>query len=201
MFTIESLKVLIYLTPGLIASVIYSALTVRTVSIKGITILIESLLFSVFIFMAASLIPKISPFNIDQTAGKIIPDVHSFAAVVLISVFLAIAMAVIKNKDIPFRILRRLGITKNTSNPSIWNEVFSKYDTNIIINFADKTRLYGHPLYYSDNQNEQYIFLENPNWVIQNKKTKKEEFFAIGNLQGILITPEYKIESIEFYPK
>ena len=57
--------------------------------------------------------------------------------------------------------------------------------------------MYGWPNDYSDSQKNYFIYLTQPAWIIENSKTKKREYIDL-DIDGILITSEQKIESIEF---
>jgi hypothetical protein len=93
------------------------------------------------------------------------------------------------------KLARALRISKKTARSSVWFDVFSDKKTAIIINFENGRRIYGWPLYYSDNPEKPYIFLSKPAWI---KKGKEKDEFIHLDIEGILITPEQKIESIEF---
>ena len=81
--------------------------------------------------------------------------------------------------------------SRRTARSSVWYDAFCDKRKPIIINFVNGRRIYGWPLYYSDTPESPYIFLFEPAWI-ENEKVIELD------ISGILITPEQKIESIEF---
>jgi hypothetical protein len=90
------------------------------------------------------------------------------------------------------KLARGLRISRKTARSSVWFDVFYDIRTHIIINFENGRRIYGWPMYYSNDPKNPYIFLFKPAWIQGN------EFIHLDGLEGILITPEQKVESIEF---
>ena len=54
----------------------------------------------------------------------------------------------------------------------------------------------GWPMYYSDDPDNPYVFLHRPAWVVEDP-VGGSKLIDLDD-EGILITPEQKIESIEF---
>lgn len=67
----------------------------------------------------------------------------------------------------------------------------------VIIDFENGRRIYGWPKYYSNTPENPYIFLHKPAWIEVDEESKENRFIDL-DVEGILITPEQKIESIEF---
>jgi hypothetical protein len=82
-------------------------------------------------------------------------------------------------------------ITKKTSRLSIWHDIFYDKKPLVIIDFADERRLFGWVEYFSDDPDKPYLYVAQPQWIINDKYTPT-------GLEGILITPEQKISFIEF---
>jgi len=89
------------------------------------------------------------------------------------------------------KLARNLRITMKTARASVWLDVFSDLDKHIIINFENGQRIYGWPMYHSSKPENPHIYLFNPAWI-------QEDEFVDLNIEGILITPKQKIDSIEF---
>ena len=78
------------------------------------------------------------------------------------------------------------------SHAYVWFDIFTDKKTYIIINFENGRRLYGWPEYYSDNPEDKSPFLCQAAWI-----DKEEKHIELDN-KGILITPNEKIDTIEF---
>jgi hypothetical protein len=95
------------------------------------------------------------------------------------------------------KIARKLLITRRTARTSVWFDVFYDIKKHIIINFENGRRIFGWPMYYSNDPEKQYIFLHQPAWIVKDAKKGEEKYVDLA-IEGILITPEQRIESIEF---
>lgn len=99
--------------------------------------------------------------------------------------------------DLHMKLARWLRFSKRTSRVSVWLDVFYASKGFIIINFQDGRRLRGWPMYFSDDPNKPYLFLWKPAWIEMDEATLQPKVIEL-DLEGILVTPEEKIESIEF---
>ena len=193
MYTFQALQVLIFLIPGLISSTVLNALVVRKKEQKELERVIEALIFSMLIYTFYSIVHGRSPVVLDQTANTITYsyDVVSFLWLVSISIVVPVVLSFLITNDWHMKLARALRISRRTARSSVWFDVFYDLKKHIVIDFENGRRIYGWPMYYSDNPGEPYIFLYRPHWI-------EEDKFIDTGLFGILITPEQKIEAIEF---
>jgi hypothetical protein len=196
MFTFQAIQILIFLIPGFIADSVYNGLVVRRQP-KEFKLIIEALIFSVLIYTPFYYIFEAQPILFTKKDDLIIYSFNgtSLSILLLFSLLVPIVFSYIVNNDIHLKILRFFKITPKTSGETVWLDVFYKYKNPIIINFEDGRRIYGWPMYYSETPQNPYIFLYKPKWI-----DDKNEFIELNN-EGILITPEMKIQSIEFLKK
>lgn len=196
MYTFQALQILIFLIPGFISETILDALIVRKDK-KELGVIIEALIFSMFIYTIYSFISGKSPVALDQSKQSIVYtyDGISFLWLSLLSIGFPVVVSFLVTNDLHMKVARFLQISKKTARGSVWFDIFSDIDTHIIINFKNGRRIYGWPLYYSNEPQNPYIFLSEPAWI---QEENQEQKFIDLNIQGILITPEQKIESIEF---
>ena len=94
--------------------------------------------------------------------------------------------------DLHMKFFRRLKVTDRTSRTNVWFDVFTDIKSYIIVNFEDGRRLYGWPKYFSDDPNDKSLFLCHAAWIKDDG-----ELIKLDN-RGILITPNEKIDTIEF---
>jgi len=192
MYTFQALQILIFLIPGFISATILNALIVRKEK-KDLGKIIEALIFSMLIYTIYSFVSGSSPLMLNLT-GKSITysyDSKSFLWLGLLSIGIPVVLSFLVTNDWHMEVARELRISKKTARSSVWFDVFCDKVTHIIINFENGRSIYGWPEYYSEEPEKPYIFLHKPAWI-------QEEKFIDVEVEGILITPEQKIESIEF---
>jgi len=193
MISFQALQILIFLIPGFISSSILNSLIVRRDERREFPAVIEALIFSMLVYTAYAVIRGTSPIALDQQgqAPTLSYEAMGFLWLLLISVVLPMSMSFLVTTDLHMKIARGLRITRRTSRSSTWFDVFYDIKTYVIIDFDNGRRVYGWPMYYSDNPEDQYVFLHDPYWI------EGEEFIETG-LKGLLITPAQRIEFIEF---
>lgn len=192
MYSFQALQILIFLIPGFISAAILDALAVRTEK-KELGKIIEALIFSMIIYTVYSSVSGRSPISLSQIEKSItlVYDSKSFLWLALLSISIPVILSYFITNDLHMKLARKLRISRKTARSSVWFDVFSDLDKYIIINFENGRRIYGWPMYYSSKPENPYIFLFKPAWI-------QEDEFVDLNIEGILITPEQKIESIEF---
>lgn len=195
MYTFQALQILIFLIPGFISATILDALVVRKEK-KELGKIIEALIFSMLIYTIYSAVSGRSPIALNQIEKSITYsyDSKSFLWLGLFSIGIPVVLSFLITNDLHMKVARTLLISKRTARSSTWFDVFYDRKRDIIINFENGRRIYGWPEYYSEDPEKPYIFLHKPAWI-------KEEEFVDLNVEGILITPEQKIECIEFLKK
>ncbi len=199
----QVLQILIYLVPGLIAEKMVISLTEPVKSQSDISKIINALIFSVLIYVlvyiCANDFPIIIKLNNNQFSKieyKAIPIVLTISFTFLLPVLISI----LKKYDLHMKLMRIIKITNNTSRRSVWSDIFLNVNSYITINFIDGRRLQGLPTQYSNDPDEPFIYIKKPTWIITDDEGKINEL-QIDKIDGILITPEMKIESIEIYQK
>lgn len=192
MYTFQALQILIFLIPGFISATILNALVVRKAKTE-LGRIIEALILSMLIYTIYSLISGVSPVTLNQIEKSIVYsyDSKSFLWLGVLSLGIPAILSLLITNDLHMKLARFLWISRRTARSSVWFDVFYDIRKHIIINLEDGRRIYGWPLYYSNDPESPYIFLSKPSWV-------QEERFIDLDIEGILITPEEKIESIEF---
>lgn len=192
MYTFQALQILIFLIPGFISATILNALVVRKAK-KELGIIIEALILSMLIYTIYSLISGVSPVTLNQIEESIVYsyDSKSFVWLGVLSLGIPVILSLFITNDLHMKLARFLRISRRTARSSVWFDVFYDIRKHIIINFKDGRRIYGWPQYYSNDPESPYIFSFKPCWI------QGEKFIDL-DIEGILITPEEKIESIEF---
>lgn len=191
----ETLQILILLLPGIISSKVLDFFIARKKP-EPFEKILESLVFSMIIYVLFTFFSDKSPVYLcaEKTGYFLKYNAIGFLGLFIISLFIPVIFGVCHTYDFPMNILRRFKLTNRTSRDTIWYNVFCDLKTHIIINFENGRRIYGWPMYYSDDPAKPYIFLHKPAWIDEGK-------FTYLDIKGILITSEQKIESVEFLNK
>lgn len=198
MYTFRVLQILIFLIPGFISAKILDTLIVRKEG-NEFEKIVEALIFSMLIYTIYSVVSGKGSIIINQDEANITYsfESRSFLWLGLFSISIPLLLGLFITNDWHMKLARKLKISKKTARKSTWWDVFSdKNNHYVIINFVDKRRLFGWPEYYSNHPDNKYIYLKNPAWI--KFKDEEEGEFVYLKIDGILITPDQKIESIEF---
>jgi hypothetical protein len=197
MFSAQTLMILVFLVPGFL-SMAFLDMLVPARKRDDLQKVASALIFSLIIYFVHSLIFARSPMGvIEKTIGEAksyevsIPAL-SIAVVSGLALFLPVLLALLQKYDLHMKFFRRLKVTDRTSRSNVWFDVFTDIKSHIILNFEDGRRLFGWPQYYSDDPEDKTLFLCHAAWVQENGD------LTWLNLKGILITPNQKIETIEF---
>ena len=153
----EVVNVLVFLLPGFVAASVFHSLTSHPE--PGIfDRLIQALVFTVIV---NAIIVGISLFeNITLDESWIL------VLAVLISVMLALMTVYWSNNDTMHRILRRLGITKETSYPSEWYSTFWRLnDCYVVLHLNGERRLYGWPEEWPSQPDRGHFRIAEGEWL------------------------------------
>lgn len=196
MYTFDALQILIFLIPGFISSALLSKILGRNKSTNDLSQVVEALIFSLIIYVIYSIFFTSSPIRLDKEAMVIkVDNWLTFIPMLACSIVLPIVIGYMYNFDLAMRFLRRIKVTTETRGPDVWNDVFSEKYRMIIINFEDGRRLMGWAQYTSGTYEGRLIYIVYPSWVVGTDEIKS---MRIREIDGLLITPEYKIKFIEF---
>ena len=172
--TVQTLNLLIFFFPGLIASAMLNVARPRG-STEGVQRLIEAILFTLTIAALAPLLLNLAgiesmlqPLELEAEQLKVRPGGWpTFMLSTVLAVLLPLPVAAILSRDRHMRLLRWLKISDRTSRESTWSQVFAEQgNTFVVVHLKDGRRLQGHPMYYSDDQNEGALYLGRPAWIL-----------------------------------
>lgn len=195
----ETLSVLVFLIPGFFSSLILNALVVRP-SPSNLRYLIEGLIFSFFTYIIVFVWTDVWPVSLrPETVDDTVFFVVDFNAGVLwqvagLSVVLPVLLGFSITHDCHMEVLRWLNLTNLTARQNVWLDVFSNHgDRLIIVELADGRRVIGWPMYYSDNNDDQSLYLRQAAWVIGDGKYTR----IPGH--GLFIVKRDYIKTIHFH--
>ncbi len=197
MFTGQALVLLVFLRPGFLSMAILDML-IPPAKRDVIQKIINALILSLIIYGIYSL--KFTDYPIAMVA-KTVGDIKHIELRILhwpilwlVGIALTLSMVVggFQKRDLHMKALRKMKVTDRTSRRNVWYDVFTDVKSYVIINFEDGRRILGWPEYYSDDPEDQTIFLCDAAWIQENG-----DLTHLDN-RGILITRNHKANSIEF---
>jgi hypothetical protein len=198
--TTEALGVLLLLLPGFSCAYLVQRLAVRPKQTE-LDKAIEALLFSFFLYLATAPFFSYSlPLSWQKKTAEG-TEQYSFqlnwpymAVLAALALALGILYSANLNHDWLLRLLRKLRITQRTARSSIWNDAFQDIPgTFVLVQLSDGRSLIGFVRYYSDEQDDASLFLEDAAWIVDQKGTQS----PIDG-PGILLTKQAGIESVSF---
>ncbi len=195
----ESLLVLFFLMPGLLATLLLRVLVVRKRD-DAFNTIIESLVLSFVVYVIASPFkmggPSILLEPIDgsgaATSYQLIWRGSHLAIDLALAAIVTLVISLSVTRDLHMRFLRWTGVTHLKSGRSTWFDVFADHKCYVTVNLSDGNRVFGWPKYSSRDSEEGQIFLQDPAWV-----TSEGEYVDM-DAEGILIVRPELIDSVIF---
>lgn len=198
--SVEALNIILLLIPGLLSSqIFYSTFQVRNVSAQKRVL--DAVLFTFVIYALVSTFVQWDPVaqvkaNPEQIEYIFTTNNNLIFTTLAILILLPLLVGFIYYKDILHGILRKAGITTQTSRLNTWNDAFHTQDRYIIITMKDGRRVRGYPHMFSTDPEEGFIYLYNPAWV-NDDKIEGESDYIESHCHGFLLNRD-NIELIEF---
>lgn len=189
--TTEIVGILTYLLPGLVAAATFYALTSHPKP-SIFERVVQALIFTVLAQLLADQVPQSV-----QPAVTEPPESENWRTVtsVLIAIVLAVLATYVSNNDILHRVLRKLGVTKETSHPSEWYSAFArKKPRYVVLHLNDGRRLYGWPEEWPGRSDQGHFRLAEPTWL--DEKNEPLE----SNVVDMLIPADH-VQMVEFLPE
>lgn len=198
--TSEAFGILLLLLPGFACAYIVEKLTVRKKQ-SDFDKVIEAFLFSLILYIVVApffdfTLPLVwNRLTLSGSEQYILHLRWLYLAVLAIcAAVLAIIYSANLNHDWVLRLLRKIGVTQRTARNTIWNDTFQDIQASyVLVEIAGNRRLIGFVRYYSDDPEENSIFLEDAAWILDDEGTQQP---ILG--PGILLTRLSGIESISF---
>lgn len=197
--TFETLNLLLLLFPGLLSSRIIQVVR-RRQSHDHIEMLFDVLIYSFLTYVVVEALYKWQPiFSVkkgsDDTFTYVASsDFCSIALTLVVSIILPLIAGIVIHHDLHMKILRFFRVTNRTSRETAWDDVFTDLDRHITVHFKNGKRLAGWPLYYSNNPDEGFVYVNEAAWI------DDENEYIETYSHGILINKE-DVDFIEFMLK
>ena len=128
----------------------------------------------------------------DQTTYQPTADPAFLISAMVLAILFALVVGASITHDFHMKILRRMRLTYKTARDSTWIDIFIDQRRYVEVAFTDGRRLFGWPLYYSNQPEEGLLYLYDAAWIDAEGK------YVDLDAHGILLTKKEDIESIVF---
>jgi hypothetical protein len=185
--------VLQYLLPGFLAAWIFYGFTSYPKPSQFERV-IQALIFT-FIIQVAVFVEKSVCLKIDTywNAGSW-SERSEIICSAINAVILGMLFSYYANNDKFHRLIRKLGISKETSFPSEWFGTFSKNVTYIVLHLKDERRIYGWPIEWPSVSDHGHFLLVQASWLVDSEE------IPIKGVESILINVK-DVRWVEFMEK
>lgn len=193
----DALNILLFLCPGLLATVIIRLLVYRKETGTFETI-VSALLWSLLIYAVCAALGRDAAVQLtetkrgDTTFRGISYNPGAIGWMLGIAVAFAAVVAAALNHDWIGRLLRWTRITTQSGRATIWLDVFAQYRKFVVVHLSDERRVFGWVLHYSNSGDDGYIYLHEPKWI-----NEKNEYVPTGS-HGVFFVKRDLIDFIEF---
>ena len=198
--TTEALGVLLLLLPGFSCAFLVQRLVIRPKQTE-LDKVIEALLFSFFLYLFASPFFGYSLPLAWQKSAIAEAAQYTFqlnwpylAVLAVLALSIGLLYSANLNHDWLLRLLRKLSVTQRTARNSIWIDAFQDIPSSyVLVQLSGNRAVIGYLRYYSDEQDDASLFLEDAAWIVDDEGTQS----PIEG-PGILLTKQAGIESVSF---
>lgn len=183
----EVISVLAFLLPGLVAAAVFYSLTSHPRP-NQFGYVAQALAFTVASQAVAWAILALSP---PALAADSWPEGAETALSVLSAILLALLTAWTVNHDAAHKLLRRIGVTRETSYPSEWYSAFWHNECYVVLHLKGGRRLYGWPDEWPGSPERGHFIISEGEWL------DGDERRPVTGVSVILI-PGPDVEMVEF---
>jgi Family of unknown function (DUF6338) len=183
-------QLLTFLLPGLVALAIFYGLTShpKPSEFERVT---QALIFTL---IAQAVVAVLQSTVVLVGAPVSWTHTSEIIASIIVASALGLLAVVVTNTDTLHRRLRWLGITQETSYPSVWYSTFErKTNCYVVLHLVGERRLYGWPEEWPNRPNEGHFRIADPEWLVDDGRVE------LTGVEAILV-PASTVEMIEFLP-
>jgi len=181
---------LVLLLPGFTASIVLDLLIVRKPK-DNLPKIVEALVLSFLVYALLAGVLGLSPYQLSADGRTVVNPVFVIAGAGA-ALSLPIMLAFLSTNDIHMKVFRFLRISTKTARDTTWLDVFTNHKQYVIVNLTGKRRVFGWPMYFSNNPDEGLLYLYDPAWI------KEDGTYTELNIHGLFLLERSAIESIEF---
>jgi hypothetical protein len=163
-FLKDSIEIAQYLLPGFLATWVFYAFTAHPKP-NQFERVIEALIFTLVV-QATVYLERLAVLCLGQHwALRAWTTDARLVCAMITAVLLGTVFAYFANNDGFHRLVRRCGITRQTSFPSEWFGVFTKNVTYVVLHLKDERRLYGWPVEWPSDPTKGHFVIAQASWL------------------------------------
>lgn len=186
-----------FLLPGFVTAAIFYNLTSYPKPSQFERV-IHALIFTLFIKAGVEVIEYL--FGETNSLWSVVQWNETVSVIfsILIAIGFALILSYFANNDTIHKVLRRTGITRETSFPSEWFGSFLENVTFVVLHLHDGRRLYGWPIEWPSESTKGHFFIQDPIWIHGDEHDAEEK--QITGVSNILIDVT-DVKWVEFIEK
>lgn len=195
--SLEAFGILLILLPGFLSSTVLDHVVVRKPK-ENLPKIIEALVFSFLIYVMLVTVLGLPVFRIPDTPEGLsnavqAPLTRAFViGALVLSLVLPLVLGFLLTTDLHMRVLRKIRVSNKTARETTWLDVFSEQRRYVIANLSGERRVFGWPMYFSNDRDEGLLYLYDPAWV------NEDGTYTPLDIHGLFLVEADSIESIEF---
>lgn len=194
--TSETVALLNYLLPGLLAAWVFYGMTSH-VKPQHFERIVQALIFTFLIQASIPLIRALVESLDHEFALNVWPKSYDHIAAFVVAMVFGIGFAHLTNRDIFHRFLRKCGVSTKTSHPSEWYGVLSEGARYVTLHLKDERMLHGYPQVWPSDPEKGHFYVMHPHWLID--KNGSPEYVRIKDIDGLLIDVK-EVTWVEIFP-
>ena len=184
----EVVSLLIFRLPGFAAAAVFYSLTSHPQPGAFVRV-VQALIFTVFAQALTDVFLRLVSISNEHDSWT---NNWELLSSVVLAVLIALLAAIFSNTDTAHRILRRSGITEETSCPSEWYSAFSwHHNQYVVLRLRGQRRLLEWPEEWPSRPHEGHFRIAEGEWLDDGGR------FPLTGVSAILI-PDSEVEMVEF---
>ena len=149
---------LLFAAPGFLAVWVFFQLTPHQKADRFDRI-VQPLMLAAVLYVAGNYLGTWVPSSVDWTTPY------------LLAPFVGMLLALASNRDWPHWLLRKIGVTRESAQPSSWVSAFATYDRSyVILHLHDGRRVCGWPKEWPNRLTGDHIHLQRAMWLDQDEE-------------------------------
>lgn len=189
----DVVQLLSYLLPGFLAAWIFYSFTSFVIPSQFERV-IQALIFTLIVHVLLGAYKALTVFIAEYVSIWHWSGDRELVASVAIAAILGFIFSKFANNDKFHSLVRRLGVTKETSYPSEWYGEFANKITYVVLHLDGERRLYGWPKEWPSNPDKGYFSIQQASWLTD------EDEISLTEVDTILI-PVSEVKMVEFLKK
>jgi hypothetical protein len=198
-FAKDFVTLLQYLLPGFVAAWIFYSFT-SFPKPSQFERVVQALIFTVFVQALVYVIKRALSFGDKKWAFFAWGADSNLVWSIICAIVLGIMFSYFANNDNIHKLLRKIGITRETSYPSEWFGVFLKNVTYVVLHLDGERRLYGWPIEWPSEPEKGHFVLVQASWLDGGQDGEEQKQIPLTGVESIMVNAQ-EVKMVEFMEK